>query len=244
VQIPQGDDSRLQSRLGFRSSSAGAPEAGRPLSGKRGPLIPLLLVGLALLTACVRMLPPPGSGGGHALSGLASWYGGDFHGRRTSNREIYDMYEMTAAHKTLPFGTWVMVTNLDNGQTVAVRINDRGPFVGQRIIDLSYAAASMIDMVGRGVVPVRLDILDGLATADPPPYPQYFVQVGSFISENNARDLERRLRPKYQDVMVSSYVTASRTYFRVRVKAKDREASLRIAQLLSEDGYNVILFEE
>jgi len=154
------------------------------------------------------------------------------------------MYEMTAAHKTLPFGTWVMVTNLDNGRTVAVRINDRGPFVGQRIIDLSYAAASTIDMVGRGVVPVRLDILDGLATADPLPNPRYFVQVGSFISASNARDLERRLRPKYQDVVVSSYVTASRTYFRVRVKAKDREASLRIAQLLSEDGYNVILFEE
>jgi rare lipoprotein A (peptidoglycan hydrolase) len=115
----------------------------------------LLLGGAGLLTSCARLIPPS-SGGGHELSGLASWYGEDFHGRRTSNREIYNMFEMTAAHKTLPFGTRLMVTNLNNGKTVAVRINDRGPFVGERIIDLSYAAASMIDMVGVGVGPRRL----------------------------------------------------------------------------------------
>jgi rare lipoprotein A len=209
-----------------------------------GPALPLLLAGLGFLTSCTRMLTSPESGGGHALSGLASWYGGDFHGRRTSNREIYDMYEMTAAHKTLPFGTRVMVTNLKNGRTVAVRINDRGPFVGERIIDLSYAAASMIDMVGSGVASVRLDILDDSPTRGPLPNPHYYVQVGSFVSEDNARDLERRLQPKFQDVVVSPYASTFRTYYRVRVKAEDRDASLRIAQVLSEDGYKVILIEE
>jgi len=204
----------------------------------------LLLAGLGLLTSCVRRIPPPVSSGGNVLSGIASWYGEDFHGRRTSNREIYNMYYMTAAHKTLPFGTWVMVTNLNNGRTVAVRINDRGPFVGERIIDLSYAAASVIDMVGPGVVPVKLDILKDLAAPGPLSNPRYCVQVGSFVSEDNARDLERRLRPKFQDVVVSPYASASRTYYRVRVKAKDRDASLRIAQVLSEDGYKVILIEE
>lgn len=204
----------------------------------------LLLAGLGLLTSCVRRIPPPVSGRGNALGGLASWYGEDFHGRRTSNREIYNMYDMTAAHKTLPFGTWVMVTNLNNSRTVAVRINDRGPFVGERIIDLSYAAAAMIDMVGPGVVPVRLDILEDFAAPGPLPNPRYCVQVGSFVYEDNARDLERRLRPKFQDVVVSPYASASRTYYRVRVKAKDRDASLRIAQVLSEDGYKVILIEE
>jgi rare lipoprotein A len=191
------------------------------------------------------MVPPPASGGGgYALSGIASWYGRDFHGRRTSNREIYNMYELTAAHKTLPFGTRVMVTNLNNGRTVAVRINDRGPFVGERIIDLSYAAAATIDMVGSGIAPVRLDILGSAAEPGPLPNPLYYVQVGSFVYEDNARDLERRLRPKFQDVVISPFASTSRTYYRVRVKAQDRDASLRIAQVLSEDGYKVILLEE
>jgi rare lipoprotein A len=184
--------------------------------------------------------------GGHALSGVASWYGEDFHGRRTSNREIYNMYDMTAAHKTLPFGTRVMVTNLTNGRSVPVRINDRGPFVGERIIDLSYAAAQMIDMVGPGTAPVRVDILGaaGRAAAAAPPMPRYSVQVGAFSYEDNARYLERRLKARFAEVVCTSYASASRTYYRVRVKAKDRDASLRIAQLLSEDGYKVILLEE
>jgi rare lipoprotein A len=191
------------------------------------------------------MVPLRASGGeGHALSGLASWYGEDFQGRRTSNREIYDMYDLTAAHKTLPFGTRLMVTNLNNGRTVAVRINDRGPFVGERIIDLSYAAAATIDMVGCGIAPVRLDILKDRAAPGPLQDPRYCVQVGSFVYEDNARDLERRLRPKFRDVVVSPFASTSRTYYRVRVMAKDRDASLRIAQVLSEDGYKVILLEE
>lgn len=210
-----------------------------------GPALVLLVAGFGVLTSCARLVPPPAPGAGsHMLSGIASWYGGDFHGRRTSNREIYDMYEMTAAHKTLPFGTRVMVTNLNNGRTVAVRINDRGPFVGERIIDLSYAAASTIDMVGSGIAPVRLDILGNPAATGPLPNPRYFVQVGSFVYEDNARDLERRLRSKFQGVVVSPFASTSRTYYRVRVKAPDRDASLRIAQVLSEDGYKVILLEE
>jgi len=203
----------------------------------------LLLCGAALLTSCAR-LSPPSSGGGSALSGLASWYGEDFQGRPTSNREIYNMFDMTAAHKTLPFGTRVMVTNLNNGKSVAVRINDRGPFVGERIIDLSFAAARMIDMVGCGVAPVRLDILADGSPAAARALPRYFVQVGAFIYEDNARALESRLRAKYADVVLSSCASAERIYFRVRVKAKDRDASLRLAQVLSEDGYKVILLEE
>src|SRR5690242_14367042 len=92
--------------------------------------------------------------------GIASWYGPGFHGRRTANGEVYDQYELTAAHQTLPLGTRVMVTSLTNGRGVEVRINDRGPFVGGRIVDLSYAAASVLRMVGPGTMPVRLDILD------------------------------------------------------------------------------------
>ena len=94
--------------------------------------------------------------------GYASWYGGKFHGRKTANGETYNMYALTAAHRTLPFGTRVKVTNLSNGKSVIVRITDRGPFVDKhkRVIDLSYAAAKKIDMIGQGVAKVRLEILD------------------------------------------------------------------------------------
>jgi rare lipoprotein A len=98
-------------------------------------------------------------GGTEYQSGMASWYGGNFNGRKTANGEIYNMNEMTAAHKTLPFGTLVRVTNTRNGDTVDVRINDRGPFVGGRVIDLSRAAASDIGVTASGVAPVKLTIL-------------------------------------------------------------------------------------
>lgn len=92
--------------------------------------------------------------------GLASYYGAEFHGRQTANGDIYNMYAMTAAHRTLPFNTWILVTNLDNGKQVTVRINDRGPFIKGRIIDLSYGAAQKIGMVGIGTAKVRLEVLE------------------------------------------------------------------------------------
>ena len=94
-----------------------------------------------------------------SLSGVASWYGGRFHGRKTANGERYDMHKLTAAHKTLPFGTKVRVTNSRTGQSVVVRINDRGPFVGSRVIDLSRGAASAVGMIEAGVARVKLEIL-------------------------------------------------------------------------------------
>lgn len=94
------------------------------------------------------------------VTGNASWYGGRFHGRRTANGETYDMHAMTAAHRSLPFGTRVLVTNPANSQSVLVRINDRGPFVGNRVIDLSRGAANSIGVINAGVAPVRIDVLD------------------------------------------------------------------------------------
>lgn len=92
--------------------------------------------------------------------GVASWYGPGFHGRRTANGEIYDQHGLTAAHRTLPHHTWVRVTNLTNGQTVQVRINDRGPYVDDRVIDLSYGAAQRIGMIGSGIAPVEIEVLE------------------------------------------------------------------------------------
>jgi rare lipoprotein A len=120
----------------------------------------VVAVGLAgTLAACSAskpkaVEPKPGA----TQTGIASWYGPGFHGRRTSSGEIYNQYDLTAAHQTLPHGTRVQVTNLTNGRSVSVRINDRGPFVDDRIIDLSYAAAHQIDMIGPGTAMVRLDV--------------------------------------------------------------------------------------
>ena len=105
---------------------------------------------------------------GYAERGIASWYGRDFHGRRTSGGEPYDMYAMTAAHKTLPLPTYAEVTHLDTGNKVVVRINDRGPFVEGRIIDLSYAAALKLGIAGAGIARVEVRALDPPAV-DPPP---------------------------------------------------------------------------
>ncbi len=117
-----------------------------------------------------------------AEDGLASWYGGKFHGRMTSSGEMFDTNSLTAAHRTLPFGTIVKVTNLDNGRSVLVKINDRGPFVGGRIIDLSRAAALQLGMIDTGVARVSLQIVEFLSPSD-----LFAIQVGAFGLEQNAQ---------------------------------------------------------
>ena len=147
----------------------------------------LLLAGISLLAACRSPGPEPldSVDQGWKQSGIASWYGGKFHGRRTANGEIYDMYAMTAAHKILPFDTLVEVENLDNGTTVRVRINDRGPFVRGRIIDLTYTAAKQIDMIGPGTAKVRLRVL-GEADVETR---RFVIQVGAFSDPQTAQEL-------------------------------------------------------
>lgn len=116
---------------------------------------------VALLTACAtsRPIAPMPAVLGAQQTGEASWYGVPYHGRRTSSGEVYDMYQLTAAHPTLPLGTRVQVTSVETGRSVEVRINDRGPFKGGRIIDLSYAAALRLNVVGPGVIPVRVRVV-------------------------------------------------------------------------------------
>jgi len=120
--------------------------------------------------------------------GIASWYGGKFHGRLTANGETFNTHELTAAHKQLPFNTMVKVTNLSNGKTVEVRINDRGPFVDGRIIDLSYAAAVELDMISTGTAPIRLQVedLDALEV-------RFTIQVGAYRNLENATAMKRKL---------------------------------------------------
>ena len=133
------------------------------------------------------------SAAGYRERGVASWYGRKFHGRKTSSGEVYDMHAMTAAHKSLPLPTWARVTNLSNGRAIVVRINDRGPFVDNRLIDLSYAAARALDLVdaGTGLVEVTaldfeapVDVSTTMAAADTQPL---YMQVGAFAEHDNAR---------------------------------------------------------
>jgi len=127
-------------------------------------------------------------------TGLASWYGHPYHGRASASGEIYDMEQMTAAHRTLPFGTLVRVHDLDNDKSVEVRINDRGPFVDGRVIDLSHAAARAIGMIGPGTARVRLEIL---TAPDAAAQPLFGVQVGAFRDRDNAERLRRAMEVKY-----------------------------------------------
>ncbi|NOR12897.1 MAG: septal ring lytic transglycosylase RlpA family protein [Candidatus Aminicenantes bacterium] len=175
-------------------------------------------------------------------TGLASWYGPNFHGKTTSSREVYNMYDMTAAHRTLPFGTYVMVTNMDNGKSVKVKINDRGPFVEGRIIDLSYAAAQVLDAVGPGVIPVKIEIL---ADESPPKSSQqYAVQVGSFTNKENARSLQKNLKKAFKEVYVSTFQTPTQTFYRVRIRATDRDDAESITRRLHKGGRVAFIVEE
>ncbi len=149
----------------------------------------------------------------YAEEGNASWYGAPFHGRKASNGETYDMNKLTAAHRTLPFESMVRVTNLSNGKSTTVRITDRGPFVDNRIIDLSYAAAKEIESVGPGVVPVRIEVISG-----PDPYSGFFtVQVGAFKERGNAERLKERLSLSYSPILIQQAVLDEGIFYRVRV---------------------------
>ncbi len=143
------------------------------------------------------------SSNGYVKRGIASWYGSKFHGRRTSSGETYDMYAMTAAHKTLPLPTYVQVTNLSNGRRVVLKVNDRGPFHENRIIDLSYVAAAKLGVLKRGTAMVEVRAIgpDGspsVVSVSTTPTPTasigMFVQAGAFVEAANAKRLRDRLR--------------------------------------------------
>ena len=158
----------------------------------QGPLPPAPSAPVPAETPATATVTPPTAESGE--TGVASWYGYPFHGRAAASGDIYDMEQMTAAHKTLAFGTMVRVHDLDNDKTVDVRINDRGPFVDGRIIDLSHAAARAIEMIGPGTARVRLEIL----SAPAPLAPAHFgVQVGAFRNRENAERLRRLMEAKY-----------------------------------------------
>jgi len=173
------------------------------------------------------------SGDDYRDTGVASWYGREFHGKPTSSGERYDMFALTAAHKTLPIPTWVEVTNQRNGKAVIVKVNDRGPFVDDRIIDLSYAAALELDMIRSGTAPVFVRAL-GAPAALPPDEKQasvasdsrvVFAQVGAFSDQSNAQRVRTRLQSSgFDNVSIVSSSLGSDVVHRVRIGPLDSDA--------------------
>lgn len=238
----------------------------------------VVLVGLALAGCATKSVPPSGhmppgkkspatqrpytvkgeryvplaSSHGYVEKGIASWYGRKFHGRKTSNGETYNMYDMTAAHKTLPMNTWVKVENLDNGKEVTLRINDRGPFVRGRIIDLSYTGAQKLGVVGPGTARVRVTALGratSFDTADkstpvafkPVDYwkGNFTVQVGAFKVRTNAENYRQKLSKTYINAHIVPYEDDRGQFYRVRIgKFSKLEEAVEFSDQLLKEGFD------
>lgn len=184
--------------------------------------------------------------GGWSQKGIASWYGNEFKGRPTASGEIFDPDDLTAAHKTLPLGTIVSVKNLDNGEKINLRINDRGPFVRGRIIDCSKKGAKELGFLGSGTANVRIEVVKtGKGRSGESPFVviddsqdkldgSYTVQVGAFKDKDNAGRLKEKLNRQFGD----SYIVKFSDFYRVRVGHFKREAEAEgIQGTLSSKGY-------
>jgi rare lipoprotein A len=199
---------------------------------------------------------------GYRERGVASWYGKKFHGRRTSSGEAYDMYAMTAAHKTLPLPSYVRVRNLSNGRSVVVRVNDRGPFLHNRVIDLSYAAAARLGIIGTGTGLVEVEGITAdsptttvrapapitvIATAQASAPPRLYLQAGAFANRDNAEALRNRLvRANLQPVHVEPAQVDGQALFRVRLGPLDSvDASDQLARRVQAEGlpYPIVVVE-
>lgn len=178
---------------------------------------------------------------GYQEVGTASWYGLKFHGEHTSNGETYDMYSLSAAHKTLPLPTWLRVTNLDNNRSIVVRVNDRGPFHDDRIIDLSYAAAHKLGYANKGTARVKLEAIafDQPVLAQVSPDDQFkpFVQVAAYSSEKSAYQIKQRLQGLMPQatVFVAPSPNSEQSLFRVRIGPFDsRQEAAQAQQLVAQ----------
>jgi rare lipoprotein A len=176
----------------------------------------------------------------YSETGIAAWYGKDLHGKKTASGEVFDMYGLSAAHRTLPFGTVVNVTNLDNFKSIEVRINDRGPFLKSRFLDLSYGAAKALGFVSLGTARIRIETLD--AVRGPV---QYTVQAAVFNEEENARMLKERLDTKFEVVNIVPFDTNIARFYRVQVGSYTSEVRAEhVAGKLMLEGLEPIVLRK
>lgn len=193
---------------------------------------------------------PIASAAGFVQTGIASWYGRKFHGRKTSNGERYDMYGMTAAHKTLPMNTWVRVHNLENNKKIVVRINDRGPFVHGRIIDLTYTGAKRIGILDKGTARARVTALGretsySKKTKTPVSFKavdywkgNFTVQVGAFQVKSTALSYRDKLSKIYPNAHIKKFTDDGGTFYRVRIgKFTNLKDAIRFSEKLTSKGF-------
>ena len=209
----------------------------------------LLIILLAtILTSCAT-LPPPAYRPPSKDYVTASWYGQDFNGRPTSSGERYDMYGFTAAHKEMDFGTKLRVTNPDNGKSVVVIVNDRGPFISGRDLDLSYGAAREIDHIGKGVGLVKIEYLGRdmryvkrIEYSPALSVGAVTIQIGAFVDSSNADRLKQGLEFKYKDVYITTFVKDGQKFHRVRIGSFDsRDSAFTVASKLANEGYTTLV---
>jgi rare lipoprotein A len=178
---------------------------------------------------------------GTSETGIASWYGHPYHGRRAANGEIYDMEKLTAAHRTLPFDTWVEIRNLTNDKSVAVRVTDRGPFIDGRIIDVSHAAARAIDLIGPGTARVRLTIIAPPPREELPAVELFAVQAGAFQDRGRAERVRSDMEARFAKARIVER-PASPTIWRVLVgEEQTMEAATALAQRIEAAGTNAFV---
>ena len=207
-------------------------------------LLLAVLSGCAAQTTPVPTAPTSASVPRPALTGIASWYGPGFNGHRTSSGEIYNQDSLTAASTLFPLGTRLLVTSLVDGRSVEVTVNDHGPYVKGRAIDLSAQAARVLGMVGPGTCRVRMEVLSS-PPGGPPLGQRYFVQIGSFSDPANADRVEREFAARYTDVEVQEAQGSEARYYRVRMGAfMSRQAAQERAAQISELGYPIVIVTE
>jgi rare lipoprotein A len=231
--------------FGLAAGLCGAGCGGRTQPGGIPPEPPVRQTGESYRVNGQWYHPVPDASG-FSQAGIASWYGSPFHGRKTASGESYNMHARTAAHKTLPIGTFVLVRRPDNGKETVVRINDRGPFVRGRIIDLSCRAARDIGMIGPGTARVEIVALEKGAQeseAGQASHAQFYtgnftVQVGAFLDRGRAEKLCRKLRAEYSRISVTPVKRGEATFYRVQVGRYTSLASAEAAERrLVQTGY-------
>ena len=194
-----------------------------------------------------RTYYPLPSAEGYEETGIASWYGSDFHGRSTSNGETYNMYDITAAHKLLPMHTMLLVINLENGKQTVVRVNDRGPFVQGRIIDLSLGAARKVDLVQSGTAKVKIIALGEVKKTNGQVQfkkhaalrsGEYFVQIGAFTQQYNGLKLQKKFLDSGHHTVIQQALINGQTFYRVQVfVGRTLNNARRSEQALLSKGY-------
>jgi rare lipoprotein A len=226
-----------------RGVGTGAVEARGALSAVAAFI--LIATIAAQLAGCATQPPSPVAPPQvTSVTGVASWYGPRFHGHRTSSGAVYDQEDLTAASTLFPLGTHLLVTNLANGRAVEVTVNDHGPYVKGRQIDLSRKAARVLGVIGPGTANVRMDVL-ATPAGGPAIGERFFVQVGSFADAGNARLMQQRLAAAYPDVHIETAEAGANRYYRVRMGAfMNRQEAEGRAVRIASFGYSAVIITE